>query len=90
MKTFLDLDHSKLHYMYMSRNILLLLINVLLSYLQQRIQEDIVAHQETMDSVLKQAKQISENSSDTRTQQYAAQLKARFDTLASNVQVSYI
>ena len=59
----------------------------LITQLFQRIQEDIVAHQETMDNVLKQAKQISMNSSDTRTQQYATQLKTRFDALAGNVQV---
>ena len=57
------------------------------SQLFQRIQEDVVAHQETMDNVLKQAKEISEKSSDTRTRQYATQLKTRFDTLAGNVQV---
>ena len=59
-----------------------------LTLLLQMIQTDITAHKPGLDSVTKQAEEISRNNADTRVATYAEQLNARYKSAASSVKVT--
>ena len=52
------------------------------------MQTDVAAHKPGVESVLKQATDISQSNTDTRVASYAEQLNSRYKSIANAVKVS--